>query len=80
MAFLNSYIVFIININDEFKTGLTKDIDLVLDQYRKIGDNSSLVFQRHFDQYDEAEAFEARLKQLNKEKKAALINGEFDIS
>lgn len=80
MAFLHSYIVFIINKNDELITGLTKDIDQVMDNYRESGNNSSLVFQRHFDERDQAEAFENQLKNWDNEKKKALINGDIDIS
>ncbi|MEP2772782.1 MAG: hypothetical protein ABJH05_11575 [Fulvivirga sp.] len=79
MAFLHSYIVFIINNNDELITGLTKDIDQVMDEYRNSDNNSSLVFQRHFDEKDQAEAFEKQLKHWDNEKKKALINGDIDI-
>ena len=80
MAFLHSYIVFIINNNDEFKTGLTKDIDQVMQEYQHLSNNSSLVFQRHFDDLEDAKSFEAKIEALDSAKKKALINGDFDFS
>ncbi len=80
MAFLHSYIVFIININDEYQTGLTKDIDQALDEYQQANLDSSLVFQRHFDRLEEAQEFRSRLEKMDSNKKKALINGDLDFS
>jgi len=79
MAFLNSYIVFILKVGQDYKIGMTNDIDQVVHEHEQLNENFSLVFQKHFDEEHVARSYEEHISQLDNAKKEALIRGDDEI-
>lgn len=76
MAFFNPYIVFILKVEEDYVTGLTSDIDSVIQDLQTQKEKVNLVFQQHFDDIDQAKTFEAKINRWDKAKKEALIRGD----
>ncbi len=85
---MEKYTVYILECSDQsFYVGVTNDIESRLVQHqeginRKAYTHSrrpvKLVFTEHFHHINDAIAFEKQLKGWRREKKIAIINGEWD--
>jgi len=69
--FGSAHIFYIIKFDEQFSVGVTQNIDEVVPDK----DEAQLVFQKHFDQFDEAKNFENLVKSWDQKKVKELIKG-----